>query len=308
MRFSLVLVLFVLLVPVQLPAWGGPGHSIITQTAAFLVAEKPECEFMRKYAYSLAYYSNVPDVVWKANPKVYMTERWEHWVDIEIYERLMKKGDKFLPDRRKFFRKNKKIKRDAGYAYWRIHELSEKLQKHTERLKGKLSKKRRTKVQKEWMIVAGVVGHYVGDLAQPLHTTENYDGQMTGQKGVHAFFEHDMVEHNIPQLNTDVLAIAQKRWKEFSKKNASLTVFELAQKLAQDSFVKKNELFKLDKKTDRINKKHAALVYRPMITERMVLGALYLAEIWSRNLGWEAAEFKESLFEPKPSYIYPNKR
>ncbi len=33
------------------------------------------------------------------------------------------------------------------------------------------------------------LSHYVGDLHQPLHTTRNYDGQMTGNRGIHAIFE-----------------------------------------------------------------------------------------------------------------------
>jgi len=33
------------------------------------------------------------------------------------------------------------------------------------------------------------IGHYIGDAHVPLHTTENYNGQMTGQKGIHGFWE-----------------------------------------------------------------------------------------------------------------------
>ncbi|HOI53786.1 MAG TPA: S1/P1 nuclease [Phycisphaerae bacterium] len=33
------------------------------------------------------------------------------------------------------------------------------------------------------------LSHFVGDLHQPLHTTRNYDGQMTGNRGIHAAFE-----------------------------------------------------------------------------------------------------------------------
>ena len=42
------------------------------------------------------------------------------------------------------------------------------------------------------------LGHYVGDMHVPLHTTENYNGQMTGQKGIHAFWES-----RIPELVAD---------------------------------------------------------------------------------------------------------
>lgn len=33
------------------------------------------------------------------------------------------------------------------------------------------------------------LGHYVADAHVPLHTTQNYNGQMTGQEGIHALWE-----------------------------------------------------------------------------------------------------------------------
>ncbi len=41
--------------------------------------------------------------------------------------------------------------------------------------------------------VIGRLSHYVGDLHQPLHTTVNYDGRRTGNRGVHAVFEVHIV-------------------------------------------------------------------------------------------------------------------
>lgn len=38
------------------------------------------------------------------------------------------------------------------------------------------------------------LGHYVGDAHVPLHTTENYNGQMTNQKGIHGFWESRLPE------------------------------------------------------------------------------------------------------------------
>ncbi|MGB0165974.1 MAG: zinc dependent phospholipase C family protein [Luteibaculum sp.] len=37
-------------------------------------------------------------------------------------------------------------------------------------------------------------GHYVGDMHVPLHTTENYNGQLTGQDGIHGFWESRLPE------------------------------------------------------------------------------------------------------------------
>ncbi|MCI4670028.1 MAG: zinc dependent phospholipase C family protein [Bacteroidia bacterium] len=42
--------------------------------------------------------------------------------------------------------------------------------------------------------ISSDLGHYVGDSHVPLHTTENYNGQMTGQKGIHGFWESRLPE------------------------------------------------------------------------------------------------------------------
>lgn len=38
------------------------------------------------------------------------------------------------------------------------------------------------------------LGHYIGDINVPLHTTENYNGQLTGQDGIHGFWESRIPE------------------------------------------------------------------------------------------------------------------
>lgn len=38
------------------------------------------------------------------------------------------------------------------------------------------------------------IGHYIGDAHVPLHTTENYNGQLTDQVGIHAFWESRLPE------------------------------------------------------------------------------------------------------------------
>ncbi len=47
--------------------------------------------------------------------------------------------------------------------------------------------------------LAAEMGHYLGDAHVPLHTTENYNGQLTGQTGIHAFWES-----RLPELFADV--------------------------------------------------------------------------------------------------------
>ena len=38
------------------------------------------------------------------------------------------------------------------------------------------------------------IGHYIGDASVPIHTTENYNGQLTNQKGIHGFWESRIPE------------------------------------------------------------------------------------------------------------------
>ena len=49
------------------------------------------------------------------------------------------------------------------------------------------------------LFYAADLGHYVADLNVPLHTTINYDGQLTGQKGLHAMWESTIPELNIAE-------------------------------------------------------------------------------------------------------------
>src|SRR5438105_6333465 len=44
------------------------------------------------------------------------------------------------------------------------------------------------------ILFSAVVGHYIQDAHQPLHATNNFDGQLTGNDGIHNRFERDLIE------------------------------------------------------------------------------------------------------------------
>lgn len=55
--------------------------------------------------------------------------------------------------------------------------------------------------------LAGVLGHYVGDLAQPMHDSSDYDGQSIGRRGIHQYFESKLVDAtDATSLRADVIA------------------------------------------------------------------------------------------------------
>lgn len=57
-------------------------------------------------------------------------------------------------------------------------------------------------------LFAAHLGHYVADGHQPLHTTTNYDGQLTGNQGIHKRFEHEMIRRHLGQYQ-DLAAFTQ---------------------------------------------------------------------------------------------------
>lgn len=49
--------------------------------------------------------------------------------------------------------------------------------------------------------LAAVFSHYIEDAHQPFHATENYDGQLTNQRGIHSRFETELVLRHRESLN-----------------------------------------------------------------------------------------------------------
>jgi hypothetical protein len=50
--------------------------------------------------------------------------------------------------------------------------------------------------------------HYVGDATQPLHCTKNYDGQQSGNSGIHSRYESTMMSQHLSELHTSPMPVA----------------------------------------------------------------------------------------------------
>ncbi len=73
--------------------------------------------------------------------------------------------------------------RQYGTVPWRVMEL-----------KRKLTEAFRRQNTDSILFYSAEVGHYIADAHVPLHTTLNYDGQLTGQKGLHSLWESKLPE------------------------------------------------------------------------------------------------------------------
>ena len=65
---------------------------------------------------------------------------------------------------------------------------------HLWRMQRQLTEAFRLRDRDRILKLAAEQGHYLADAHVPLHTTENYNGQLSGQEGIHAFWESRIPE------------------------------------------------------------------------------------------------------------------
>jgi len=110
------------------------------------------------------------------------TEAPHHFIDIDRYgeypfDELPRSQDEAL---KKF---GKAVVDSNGTVPWRIVDF-------TRKLSGAMKRNNRRDI----LFFASNLGHYIADAHVPLHTTENYDGQLSNQKGIHSRWESRLPE------------------------------------------------------------------------------------------------------------------
>lgn len=202
-------VLTFLLATFPLYAWGEKGHYIVNEAATLgLPADMPHF-FYRAY----------PDLVWLG----YDPDRWkgggessdsanepEHYIDSEFLEGLT-----LPPDRYEYvhlaYTSNVLRRRglsgmgELGFLPWRIAELSERLQKQFRDWRfSRPGSSERAALERDIIHTAGILGHYVGDAANPHHTTIHHNGWLdpnpegfANDCQIHSRFESNFVSHAV---------------------------------------------------------------------------------------------------------------
>ena len=85
---------------------------------------------------------------------------------------------------------------DAGTAPWRAQQLADLYRSNLETFLsqpcGKLNSQQAA-LARTALTYAGLMSHFTGDASQPFHSTSDHDGENTGQRGVHWYFENHLV-------------------------------------------------------------------------------------------------------------------
>ena len=172
-KFSL---LFILICSLFFIGWGWVGHSIINLNT--ILSALPEMEFFEYWADSLSVHASDADYRKSIDPN----EGPRHYIDIDNYPEFLETGminqnfDSLVAIHGYNF------VMDQGILPWAILRRIDSLQTAFE--------------NGEWheaMLHASDLGHYIGDNHMPLHLTRNYNGQYTGQYGVHSRYESSMI-------------------------------------------------------------------------------------------------------------------
>jgi hypothetical protein len=164
-------------------SWGFLVHRSITQTAIYSLPDEMQM-FYFKNMKELVKTSVDPDIRQKDDP----TEKTKHFIDLDAP--LFNK--KSIPDKwelatKKFGEPNLRIE---GTLPWEIVKT-----------KNKLTKAFLEKDKKLILLYSADLSHYIGDAFVPLHTTRNYDGQVTNQAGLHALWETECPQFALEKYN-----------------------------------------------------------------------------------------------------------
>lgn len=184
---QLFFLLVLLAVHIKAHSWGFFGHQKINHYAVFLlppemmVLYKPQADFLSEH-------STDPD---KRRYAV-SNEAPKHYLDIDHYGTYPYND---LP--RKWSDAVAKYGQDSlnahGIVPWWVQTMMN-------RLTAAFKEKNQAKILK----YSAEIGHYIADAHVPLHASSNHDGQLTDQKGIHAFWES-----RLPEL------LADKEWDFF---------------------------------------------------------------------------------------------
>jgi hypothetical protein len=282
-------------------AWGKRGHEIVAGVAARVLAEKRGNAVLRPFAYDLGYYANVPDLIWRNLGKdIGAVEGPQHFIDwsprldkvfgsplelpLTFEEYKAKLGEPFDPA--------------VGVVPYRIHDLAARCKT--------LVQGYTTERHPALLVCLGTLAHYTGDIGQPLHVTEEYDGKATGQAGIHSFFETTLVDVLYPGLAQEVEAGALAA---FDKSPLREMASDKAVRWTiADSYGRNAELVRVDKETGRADLVAAADKQRALIVERLIQASILTAVVWDETLGGLRSFSEKPLygFDGCPAYVEPD--
>jgi hypothetical protein len=187
-------------------AWGNDGHRIINRLAATsLPADEPDFLRTEPVLNEIEYLGPEPDR-WRsaAEPELSSAQAPEHFIDLEPADALGPLPHKRFDFEAKVYAAGDRPDR-IGLQPWETIEVWERLKAAMRQYRAMAASHQDTApVEHVIEFYAGWLGHYVGDGANPLHTTIQYNGWTgpnpngyTTAHQIHYQFESPFVTANV---------------------------------------------------------------------------------------------------------------
>jgi hypothetical protein len=157
--------------------WGGNGHNFINRKAVYHLPNQMLL-FIQDSSFFALHASDADNRRTDDTTSLY-GEKWRHFLDIDDYpnfRNLPQSLDTLIALYGLVRVKNNGT--NPWTTLWFYDSLVAQLRR------GDWTNAKHT---------AADIGHYVGDAHQPLHVTKNYNGQFTGQSGIHSRYESTML-------------------------------------------------------------------------------------------------------------------
>jgi len=167
-------------------AWGEKGHKLIAKKAIEILEGK--IKNIVQYKDYIAEHSIEPDL----RKDIDKTEGPKHYIDIDFYEEFLS-GNMIYDKNQLISVYGDSVVEKTGLLPWATIESLQNLTKA-------FKEKNRDKI----LIHASDLAHYVADAHQPMHTLLNYDGQFTGQNGIHSRYESDLIHLYLDELEEKI--------------------------------------------------------------------------------------------------------
>ncbi len=188
-NFLILLLSIIILVSQSAFPWGDKGHKLISKMSVdFLPPEMKAFKAWREY---LEEHAPDPDY----RKKTDKTEGPKHFIDIDYYKEFLN-GDMIENEDSLISEYGEKEVIHQGILPWATLQTFENLTKAFKEKNKELA-----------LLYAADLGHYVADGHQPMHTTVNYNGQLTDQKGVHARYEVKMIDAHLNELENSFMPV-----------------------------------------------------------------------------------------------------
>ncbi|MCS7230306.1 MAG: hypothetical protein NZ923_09785 [Candidatus Kryptonium sp.] len=278
-------------------SWGFDAHKKITEVTIDIILsldnfkgiERSKLDAFKNF---LAENKNViiersiePDLARNENKD----EQFNHFIDIDRYGKypfVELPRDKLKAIEKFGFETVQK----NGFLPWRISDFTDSLSLAIAR-----NDKEKMLKYSAWL------AHYVEDAHQPLHVTENYDGQLTNQPGIHSRVETELVRYMIRNndLKFDTRRINEELKRSSIVKDKVNFAFDIVLEsyrfldeiLEADNHAKSqipvDKLYRVEKRDGRTRYIYSDEYYsimakklRNIIIERMESSSIRLAILW----------------------------